>query len=178
MSKLTIARVKDFNLDFWEQNPEIVFMSPFNSLKKKKNGSKVMMGIYLMFDSKSSFRRSGMDDSEIIKDVSKNFMGDEKFPWDEYQDCIDAYKDKLRSVVRKKLDNLLFEISEMEQARRDLSFDDESERTTKIKYFDTFEQYYTKAVELQKQLDDEVEGDLSIYGDYMPSMIEEYAFEK
>lgn len=170
-----VAHVKDINKDFWEQNQQLAYMSPFHELKKKnKNSSKIMMALYLIYDAKSPFRATGMTEEEIITDVNKNFLGDEKFPWDDYQIYMEAYKDKCRSMLHKKLDSLIGEILEMEARRKELIVDDPEEMELKIKLFDSISKWFDKAIELQQKLNEEV-AEQSLYGEYAPSMIESYS---
>jgi type I site-specific restriction endonuclease len=172
-----LAHIKDMNKDFWEQNQQLAYMSPFHELKKNnKNSSSVMMALYMIYDAKSPFRATGMTEEEIISDVNKNFLKDEKFPWQDYQVYVDAYKDKCRSMLHKKLDTLMREILEMEQRRTELSVDDPFEMEQKIKLFDAVSKWYDKAIELQQKLNEEV-SEQAMYGDYAPSLIEGYSLK-
>lgn len=172
-----LAHVKDLNKDFWGQNQQLAYMSPFHELKKKnKNSSSIMMALYMIYDSKSPFRATGMTDEEIISDVNKNFLNNESFPWEDYQVYVNAYKDKCRSTLHKKLDNLMGEILEMEQRRKELSVDDPFEMEQKIKLFDAVSKWYDKAIELQQKLNEEV-AEQALYGEYAPSLIEGYSLK-
>lgn len=134
------------------------------------------MALYMIYDVKSPFRATGMTEEEIISDVNKNFLQDEKFPWEDYQTYVNAYKDKCRSTLHKKLDNLIGEILEMEQRRRELSADDDDELDKKIKLFDAISKWYDKAIELQQKLNEEV-AEQALYGEYAPSLIEGYSLK-
>jgi hypothetical protein len=169
---MTPVRVKDITKDFWGQNQQLAIMSPFNDFKKKKNSSKIMMAIYLIHDSKSDFIKAGMTTDEIIKDVNKNYLEDEEFPWESYQEIVDAYKEKCTSRLHKKVMNMLDEIDEIEKSRSELSWDDPAEAELKIKLFDASKKLYNEAIDLQKKLNEEV-AELELEGDYVPSMIEE-----
>ena len=169
--------MKDTNKDDWEQNQQLAYMSPFHELKKNnKNSSSIMMALYMIYDAKSPFRATGMTEEEIISDVNKNFLENEKFPWEDYQHYVDAYKDKCRTMLHKKLDNLMGEILEMEQRRRELSADDPAEMEQKIKLFDAVSKWYDKAIELQQKLNEEV-AEQALYGEYAPSLIESYTLK-
>jgi hypothetical protein len=169
---MTPVRVKDITKDFWSQNQQLAIMTPFSDFKKKKESSKVMMAIYLIYDSKSDFLKAGMTTDEIVKDVNKNYLEDDNFPWDKYQDIIDAYKDKCTSRLHKKVVNMLDEIDEIERSRSELSWDDPVEAELKIKLFDASKKLYNEAIDLQKKLNEEI-AELELEGDYVPSMIEE-----
>jgi len=172
-----LAHIKDLNKDFWEQNQQLAYMSPFHELKKiNDDSSSIMRALYMIYDAKSPFRATGMTEEEIIIDVNKNFLNNENFPWEDYQKYVDAYKDKCRSMLHKKLDNLMGEILEMEQRRRELSADDPSEMEQKIKLFDAVSKWYDKAIELQQKLNEEV-AEQALYGEYAPSLIEGYGLK-
>lgn len=170
----TLVTLRNFDADFWEQNPVLAHMSPFHELKEKdKNSSKVMKAIYMIHDSKSPFKASHLNETECIKDVNKNFLENEHFPWEDYQRYVDAYKDRCRSVIQKKLDDLVYEINEMDLARKEKSFDDPEEVEHRMKMYKMVKNLYKDAIELQKELNEEV-GEQSLYGDYIPSLIESY----
>jgi hypothetical protein len=171
---MTPVRVKDITKDFWSQNQQLAIMAPFSDFKKKKGSSKIMMAIYLIYDSKSDFLKAGMTTDEIVKDVNKNYLEDENFPWENYQDIIDAYKEKCTSRLHKKVMNMLDEIDEIEKSRSELSWDDPAEAELKIKLFDASKKLYNEAIELQKKLNEEV-AELELEGDYVPSMTEEFS---
>jgi len=169
---MTPIRVKDIDKDFWGQNQQLAIMTPFSEFKKEKNSSKIMMAIYLIHDSKSDFIKAGMTTDEIIKDVNKNYLEDENFPWEKYQKIVDAYKDKCTSRLHKKVMNMLDEIDEIEKSRSELSWDDPNDAELKIKLFDASKKLFNEAIELQKRLNEEI-AELELEGDYVPSMIEE-----
>ncbi len=169
-----IVRLKDFDGDFWAQNPMLALMSPFAEFKKKKNSSNIMKAIYMVYDSKSPFKATWADENEAVKDINKNYLKDENFPWEEYQSVVNAYKDKCRSSLQKMLDDLLYEIKEMELARKNLSFDDPMESEQRLKMYTVAKKLYEEAIELQSKLNEEV-GEQIIHGDYVPSLIEEFA---
>jgi len=171
---MTFARVNDLEADFWKQNPQIALMTPFNKFKKVKNSSKVMTAIYLIHDPQSTFRRSGMSTDEILSDINKNFLNDDKYKWDDYIEIIEAYKDKCTSRLAKKVEAMLDEIDEIEEARSALTWDDPLDADLKIKLFDSSKKLYKEAIELQNLLNEEL-AELQIQGDYVPSLIEEFS---
>jgi hypothetical protein len=115
-----------------------------------------------------------MTTDEIIKDVNKNYLEDENFPWENYQKIVDAYKEKCTSRLHKKVMNMLDEIDEIERSRSELSWDDPNEAELKIKLFDASKKLYNEAIELQKKLNEEV-AELELEGDYVPSLTEEFS---
>lgn len=167
-------RVRDIYSDFWTQNQQLAITSPFAEFKKKKDSSKIMTAIYLIYDAKSDLRKMGMNTDEIIQDVNKNFLNDEDFPWDKYSEIIEAYKDKCRSRLHKKVENMLDEIDTIESARANLVWDDPDDAKLKIELFDASKKLYKEAIELKKLLDEEI-AEIELQSEYVPSMIEEFS---
>lgn len=172
----THIRLKNIDEDFWGQNKELSFMHPFSVFKKKAKSDKIMKAIYLIYDSKSTFRRAGMSTEEIITDVNTNFLNKEDFDWDAYTDIIEAYQDKCQSRIYKKLLKLLDEIDEIEADREGLSWAEAGEAELKLKLFDASKKLFQDAITLQKELDEEIEA-VELESEYAMSMIEEYGVE-
>ena len=171
---MTPVFVKDINKDFWIQNQQLAIVSPFAEFKKKKESSKIMIAIFLIYDSKSDLKKMGMSTQEIIDDVNKNFLDDANFEWDKYSEIVEAYKDKCRSRLHKKVENMLDEIEQIEEARKNLVWDDPGEAKLKTDLFDASKKLYNEAIDLQKKLNEEV-AELELEGDYVPSMIEDFS---
>lgn len=167
-------RLKDLDKDFWEQNKELALMTPFSSFKKKAKSDKIMKAIYLIWDSKSSFRKSGMSTEEIMNDININFLNNADFNWEPYEDIVEAYKDKCMSRLYKKVISMLGELDEIDEARSNLSWEDEDQYKQKIALFDASKKLYEEAISLQKELDEEIEA-VELESEYVLSMIEEYA---
>ena len=170
---MTPVRVKDINNSFWAQNPQIGLMTPFAEFKKKdKKSDKIMMAIYLAYDAKSDFVRSGMDHAQILADVSLNYLEDEKFDWGKYEHIIESYKDICTSRIHKKLNEVFAEIESITEAMVDLSWADEAEAKQKDFLMNTSKKLFTEFIQLQKDLDEEI-AELLYEGDYAPSWLEE-----
>lgn len=170
----TNIRLLDIDKDFWEQNKELALMSPFSSFKKKAKSDKIMKAIYLIWDSKSTFRKSGMSTDEIMSDINENFLGNKDFNWDPYDEIVEAYKDKCMSRLYKNVLSLLEEIEEISEARQSLSWESPEEYKQKIELFDASKKLFQEAIALQKELDEEIEA-VELEGDYSFSFLEEAA---
>lgn len=148
-------------------------MTPFADFKKKdKKSDKVMMAIYLAYDAKSDFVRSGMEQAQILNDVTTNFIEDKKFKWEDYQEIIDAYIDICTSRVHKKLNFLFLEIEKISDAIKELVWDDPAEADLKTKLFTASKSLFQEFTQLQKDLNEEV-SELLFEGDYSPSWLEQ-----
>jgi hypothetical protein len=148
-------------------------MTPFAEFKKKeKKSDKIMMAIYLAYDAKSDFVRSGMDHAQILNDVSINYLEDKNFDWSKYENIIEAYKDICTSRVHKKLNEVFAEIESITSAMVTLAWDDEGEARQKEFLMTTSKKLFTEFIQLQKDLDEEI-AELLYEGDYAPSWLEE-----
>ncbi len=172
----THIKLKDIDKDFWEQNKELSYMAPFAAFKKKAKSDKVMKAIYMIYDSKSTFRRAGMSTEEIIEDVNANFLNNKDFDWEQYTEIVEAYQDKCQSRLYKKLLKLFDEIDEIEQDREGLSWAEAAEAELRLKLMNASKTLFNDAITMQKQLDEEIES-VELESEYAMSMIEGYAIE-
>lgn len=172
----THIRLKDLDKDFWEQNKELSYMAPFAAFKKKAKSDKIMKAIYMIYDSKSTFRRAGMTTEEIMEDVNSNFLNNKNFDWEQYSEIVKAYQDKCQSRLYKKLLKLFDEIDEIEQDRETLSWAETDEADLRLKLMSASKILFNDAIALQKQLDEEIEA-VELESEYAMSMIESYAIE-
>lgn len=170
----TVVKLRDIEASFWGQNPELGLMTPFAAFKKKAKSDKIMKAIYLIWDAKSTFRKSGMTTEQIMEDINTNFLGNPDFDWEPYQEIIEAYKDKCMSRLYKKVLDMLEELDLIDEARQSLSWDDEDEYKRKIELFAASKKLYEEAITLQKELDEEIEA-VELESEYVLSMIEELA---
>jgi len=168
---MVFCNIKDIEGDFWEQNKQLSYMSPFSSFKKKKNSSKIMKAIYLIYDSKSSFKQTPMSEEEIIKDVNLNFLEDENFKWSEYEDIVEAFKDKCRTGTAKIIEGISEECNDIQLAIKDLSLSDPEEISMRKDLHTMRSKLLSEKIDLELKLKEEI-GELLLEGDYSPSLIE------
>ena len=102
---------------FWEVNPEIKYIEPFDNLynkgKDKKNTSKIMWSIWLLCDLESPKSRLRQD--ERREDIKKYFLKDDKFDFEKYQDYIDAYPKVIMTKITRELKSWGDKIEERNQ---------------------------------------------------------------
>lgn len=160
--------------DFWELNQELSFINPFMAFKKKKNSAKIMMAIYMIYDPKSQLNNSGIDQAQIKKEVSANFLGDEKFDWSEHREIINAYKIVAKTKLEKQLDNWWLQLRERDEyLNNDLEWG-EGEDDTKERMLLGTDKHYEKYNQIASSLKEERQEKL-MYGDYTPSMLENWS---
>ena len=173
MAKSRFAILKDIDEDFWEQNKELTFISPFSSFKKKKNSSEVMKAIYLLYDHKSKLNESDTPFESRLDDVNKNFLGDANFDWSKYEEIVEAYKEKCVSFVFKELGKKKERVEEVDKTISSLHLDDPEEYKMVIEIEKYKDSLVRKIIELENELEDIVAQQV-MEGEYLPSLIESY----
>lgn len=169
---MTLAILRDEDGSFWEQNKALAYMSPFAEFKKTDKKSDIIMkAIYLAYDSKSRFYNMSL--SEKQEDISKHLIKDAKFNWADYEEIIEAYKDKCRTDAQKRIDEIRDELDEISQSMSVLSFEDEEEYKQRIALADFRDKQVQRVIDLEAKIKEEI-GELELYGDYYPSVIENY----
>ncbi len=154
--------------NFWELNPELKYIAPFNKLSKEKDSGKIMTAIWMLCDPKSSFSNSSIPEELAKEEIAKNFLGT-VIKWSEYREYIDAYKSVCKTKIEKELDALYLIIRERQQTGEDLDWETDFDRKDKIIL--TQRQYYEKYFSLVAMLKEEREESLA-YGKYTPSRME------
>lgn len=141
---IDFVTIYELEEDFWEQNPELKYITPFNEFYKEEGSSEIMKAIYLVYDFKSKFNRAGIPEEETKKDVSENFLKIEHFEWGKYGDIIDAYKDKCKTKVQKALELFEADVVGFQGYLSGLSWQDEEEASVKVGIYKVAEDYYAK----------------------------------
>ena len=142
--------------DFWEQNPELKYIEPFAQFSKKKDSSSIMKAIYLAFDFKSKFNRAGIPEEDAKRDIAKNFLNIEDFQWGEYNELIEAYKDKCKTKVQKSLEKFEADVVGFQNYMSSLSWEDEDEAAVKVNLVREVDNYYRKYKACETIVKDEI----------------------
>ncbi len=84
------------NVDFWEFNPQmkIIFHKFYNddNSKNKTESSKIMWGIALLVDPNESNSFRHISYTERLDEIKIGHFKNKAFPWVEYYDTIEIYK--------------------------------------------------------------------------------------
>ena len=104
MPNLVSNGIKFAEADFWDSNPQLKFMSPFNEVfvwkgKSPEWTSKAMWAVYLLCDPSSKFAR--MPHDERVKEIEKHFMKGKVFHYEKIKACIDKYPDLVLTLTQK-----------------------------------------------------------------------------
>ena len=111
----------DTELNFWDANPNFTSISLYKTFKqkdkskKKEDSSRIMWAIALFAD-KHPENVWKNENEETKKDMlASDVIGNPKFNWDDVQDLVNMYKDKVLTIPEKDLVN--FEIKMHERQR-------------------------------------------------------------
>jgi hypothetical protein len=155
----------DIFKDFWEQNPEMAVITPFNELKPQKGSSKIMWAIYQIYDPKAILHV--YKESDRIEEVKGNYYD---IDLEKNKECIEAYKDLCISPLEKEYQSWEDEVMKTQEFIRLANWDT---RTigNKIKALKDLDAIFLKCAALRDKIfmDREVS---SNQGDYQESGIE------
>lgn len=186
MTFTNITKSTDPQLDFWELNPQIQYISPFNKLKEKfkRNSSQHMWAIFFMCDPDEEVNRFYRYDLGKRKENINNYYSNIK--WDDplFEECLEAYPfeclNAIQRALKSQIDSLKQRNKVLTKTKYTLDYTDE--QTGKIvkgtasqldamhikteKIYDQLEKTLAK---FQKQKDD----DTRVYGGRMESASEQ-----
>lgn len=101
--------VNNFNTNnnFWDSNPQLKIAEDFAVLYKsdkskgKEDSSKIMWAIALVYDPKSKYYNLPIKSRKQI--IARDYLGDESFNFDEYQQQVSFYTSLTISPARRHL---------------------------------------------------------------------------
>jgi len=160
--------------DFWELNQEFSYIEPFAKFKKRKNSAKIMMAIYMIYDPKSQLTNSGESTDKIRKDITKNFLEDDKFNWSLHKDVVLAYQHYTRTKVEKEFDDWWKQLEERKEFVKELDWEDDPDLKEKLLL--QTDQHFEKFNNIVSIMKEERQEKL-MYGDYTPSLLELWFLE-
>lgn len=170
-------RIPKDEKDFWNLNFELSHIDPFTEFSKKKISNKVMMAIYMIYDPKSQIVNSGLDERQVKKDISKNYLGDEKFDWTPFRDIVIAYKQVSKTKIEKELGGWWLQLQERDEyLNHELEWGDGQDELKEKMLLKT-EEHYQKYRSIVASLKEERQ-DRLMYGDYTPSELEMWALDE
>lgn len=163
--------VGDIEGNFFEQNPEVAYISPFKDLIDDLGGeraSHLMWALYLLEDAQSEFSDMLRDERE--QQVKENFLQDSMFDLSTIDHLREEYKRQCMSANERLLANWKRKIEERDKYILDLEYnianaDNLDTRLTKSKAI--WDQYLS----VEKQVIKEREEGRN-WGDYQESAIE------
>ncbi len=93
------------DMNFWSLHPQLKIPEAFAEIYKldkgKDKSSKIMWAIALVLDTDSKFFNLDTEDKRAL--IAKDFLKDEKFKWDKYQEAMDLYETLCLSAAKKAL---------------------------------------------------------------------------
>jgi hypothetical protein len=104
MNFTNITNKTNPNTDFWELNPQVQYISPFNKLKDKfKDSSQHMWAIFFMCDPDEDVNKFYRYDLENRKENINNFYS--KIKWEDvlFNQCLEAYPFECMNAIHRAL---------------------------------------------------------------------------
>jgi len=154
---INFVNLENIEDNFWEQNPELAYMTPFSELYKKKEGEQIMKAIYLIYDFKSRFNIAKEPREKVIEDVSTNFLKKPKFDWSKYEHIISTYEDKMKTPLQKDLEAMYLDLEGFRSYITRLSWEDDEEAKLKRDYMKDIDVLYNKIKELESKVAGEIQ---------------------
>lgn len=148
--------IDDIHGSFSKQVPDLHYLNPYNKLYKKVGKAKydtVMMGIYLVYDPKSSSGKNSRPEEEMQEDIAKNFLKKPRFKWDDFKEYIEAYKLDTKTKLQKMLDELEQDVNNRAAFGRQLDW--ETDFKTKNEIVKTQDEFVEKFMQLKAKVDEE-----------------------
>lgn len=93
----------DTDVDFWEMFPQMAVIASFKELKEQENSSKIMWGIVFLCDpsDENMFRNIPREEKEKL--IAKDFIEDESFKWEQYDEQINMFTDMTMTQAERSL---------------------------------------------------------------------------
>jgi len=180
MIDFIIVENPDKPSEIWDLNPELNYMEPFATFKKtsRKNASRIMNAIWMIYDPKSKFRVGNKTEEDIIRDVNKNYLGNEDYDWTPYQEIIDSYKENCKTFLQKRLEEWERDLKERDEAIRDLKYSDKEQRKEKDEMLANRDILFNKYLETEAKVKNEFDERRRMKGGYRMSGVEKAIYEK
>lgn len=108
---MPIVVLNKSNINLWDEYPDLELIEEFRILKQEEGYDKsnnILKAIYYIWDPKSDKRDSGFSEEELIKDITKNLIGDKNFIWAKH----DKTKEAWLKYCFTKTDTLLKELED------------------------------------------------------------------
>lgn len=172
MTFTNITKKTNPNTDFWELNPQIQYISPFNKLKDAfKDSSQHMWAIFFMSDPDEDVNKFYRYDLEKRKQNIQNFYPNIKWKDALFIECLEAYPYECMTAVQRSLKEMQDSLKQRAKFlittpyTLDTSAKLDAMHTKTDKIYDQLEKAHQK---FQKQKEEEVR----VYGGRKLSMSE------
>jgi len=114
---------RTFNTDeiFWETNPSFLTISKFEHFynldksKGKKKSSQIMWAIAFLLDPHPDNVWKNLNESDKKMLIVDDYLKDDKFKWDEYQDLINEYYNRVLTLAQKDFYELQEKMTERKE---------------------------------------------------------------
>lgn len=177
---MPLIQIKSKNENIWETHPFLDIIPEFNEFRHKEgdeHSSKILIAIWILWDSKSPFKDSSVEFDDLVNDVNTAFLEDEHFNWDNYIDIKNLY---LKHCITKKESMFLYYQDEI--AKLAAFLQDENNKwsmknaSEKISIISQAKILWRDYLELESQVKEEREAQ-RYFGGYNPSMNEQLSLD-
>lgn len=111
----------DIDANFWELNPIFKVLGKFaNFYKNDKSGnrrisSKIMWAVSLFADTDKENRLRNFSEKDRKKLIAEDYLKDEKFDWEKYEQYVDYYRETQLTAAKRSLMKLKTKLEEREE---------------------------------------------------------------
>ena len=167
--------IKKSNINIWDEYPDLDIIEVFRKLRKDEGDEKsnnILKAIYYIYDPKSDKRDSGFTEEELIKDISKNLIGDKNFKWAEYEHVKEAWFKYCMTDTERLLKYYESEIEGLNKMMKDWTWT-KKDADDKSAAMRNYKQLYTEYSEVKNLFIQEKLEREEMEGGYQLSMLEE-----
>ncbi len=173
---MAFIRIEDPDENIWKTNPSLKLISDFEDFKEKEGedrSSSILKAIFYIWDPKSELRDSGVSESQLIEDVTKNLINDPDFNWDDYDHIKTLYQETNITKIEGLLLRYEKEIHDLNTILEDWKWNKKEikDRAAAVSQYKVLFDEYVEVKDKVKMETDELS---EMYGGYQKSMLEDF----
>lgn len=161
--------------DIWKQHPSLKLIKEFRELKDKEGDERsgnIIKSIFLIWDHKGNLRDSGIDEDQLIRDVSETLLGDPDFDWSQYE----TFKEYFLSVNTTRLESMRLnyenEILGLGRMLKTWKWH-QKDAEKRAKVVKEYKILFDDLIEVTEKIKLEVEAEVEYEGGYNKSLLEQ-----
>lgn len=163
----------------WEKNPALTVIRQFRKLKEDEGDDRsnaIIKAIFLIWDTKSPLRDSGVSPEQLVEDVSQHLLGDADFNWDPYEEFRDFF---IESNISKTEALMLKYEQEIEGLNKLLSNWKWSQKDAdkRARIMKEYKSLFEDLAEVRSIVVEQVEMEEELEGGYNKSFLESFGTE-
>lgn len=164
------------DVNIWKENPALELIKEWREFKKKEGverSSDILKAIYYIWDPKSELRDSGVDESQLIEEVTSSIINDPEFNWDDYDHIKDLYLKHNITKIQKLFLRYEKEIEDLNMILEDWKWErlNIQDKAAAVKQY---RELFDQCIEIRDKVYMEIEDIKEMEGGYQKSLLEEY----